>query len=275
MGMLSDPEKKFSLLKKDFAELNAKAIDELNVDAVIHFAAFVSIDESMVKPEKYFENNERKTFEFVHNLFSSSSQPFLIYASSPEVYGNPVRTPMDELHPMRPRSIYAVTKLAAEKHCMSLFEWYSYPVNVIRNFNTFGPNQNVSAYSAVIPAFIERALSNEPLRITGSGEQTRDFQYVKDAVRAYESLVLTRGKLKGETFNIGSGKQIKIKGLAEKIIGLTGSSSRVEFAEGRKGDLTALQADYSKIKEKLGWQPKFSLEEGLKKTIEWYKTFRK
>src|SRR3989338_430049 len=158
---------------------------------------------------------------------------------------------------------------------MSLFEWYSYPVNVIRNFNTFGPNQNVSAYSAVIPAFIERALSNEPLRITGSGEQTRDFQYVKDAVRAYESLVLTRGKLKGETFNIGSGKQIKIKDLAEKIIGLTGSSSRVEFDEGRKGDLAALQADYSKIKEKLGWQPKFSLEEGLKKTIEWYKTFRK
>ncbi len=268
---LHDSKKKFSLLKTDYGKISSKKIDELNVESIIHFAAFVSIDESMVNPQKYFKNNEQGTFNFVQQLLKSKTQPALIYASSAEVYGNPLKTPMDETHPLNPRSVYAVTKVACEKHCMSLFEWYSYPVNVIRNFNTFGEHQNTWSYAAAIPSFIEKALQGKNLPVTGDGEQTRDFLYVKDAAKAYTKLLLKKNKIKGEIFNIGTGKQLKIKDLAQKIISLTNSSSKISFIEQRKGDLRALEADISKISSKLEWKPVFSLEQGLEKTIDWYR----
>jgi len=266
--------RKVQLMKKDFGSLKAKDIDAMNIDAIVHYAAFVSIDESMVSPSKYFKNNEEKTFNFSNELLKTKTQPRLIYASSPEVYGNPQYTPMDELHPMNPRSFYAASKLASEKHAMVLWEWYGYNVNAIRNFNTFGENQNLSAYSAAIPAFIGKALKNENLNVTGKGGQTRDFMYVKDAVRAYR-LLLEKPSIKGEAFNIGTGKQTKIKDIANKIVKLSGSKSKVKFVKERKGDLTALEADISKIKKTLGWKPKYGLDEGLQRTIDWYKQYVK
>ncbi len=130
--------KKFIFKKMDFQEITSKDIDEYSVDVVVHLAAYVSIDESMDSPIGYFMNNEYGTFLFMQNIYKSKKKPAMIYASSPEVYGNPIYTPMDIDHPMYPRSIYAVTKLAAEKHCRALYEWYKYPVIVIRNFNTYG-----------------------------------------------------------------------------------------------------------------------------------------
>ncbi|MFH1225449.1 MAG: GDP-mannose 4,6-dehydratase [Candidatus Diapherotrites archaeon] len=266
---------KVQIMKRDFRTLKAKEIDAMKLDTIMHFAAHVSIDESMVNPRKYFDNNELGTFNLCRELLASKTKPALIYASSPEVYGNPLRTPMDELHPLSPRSVYAVTKLAAEKHCLSMFEWHNYPVNVIRNFNTFGENQNLWGYSAVIPAFISRALKGQALQVSGSGEQTRDFLYVKDAARAYRMLAEKGGSIKGEIFNIGTGKQTSVKALAEKIIKITGSGSEIVSAEARKGDLKALEADVSKISSSLGWKPKYTLEQGLKETAEWYGKFVK
>jgi len=198
-------DEKVEIIRDDFANIGVNRLNKLDLDAIIHFAAYVSIDESMINPQKYIQNNELGTFNFIQNIFNTKNNPLLIYASSPEVYGNPKYTPMDEDHPLNPRSTYAATKLAAEKHCLSLFEWYGYPVNAIRNFNTYGENQNIWGYSAAIPSFIEKALRNKPLPITGSGEQTRDFQYVKDAVRAYSLLLDNGDKIKGEVFNIGTG----------------------------------------------------------------------
>lgn len=265
-------EKKFNLINKNYKEIDTHTLNLLDIDVIIHFAAYVSIDESMRSPYEYFENNEVANFNFVQNIFKTKKQPRLIYASSPEVYGNPKFTPMTEDHPMNPRSFYAVSKLAAEKHCMALFEWYGYPVNVIRNFNTFGENQNVWGYSAVIPSFIEKALRNDPLTIHGDGKQTRDFIYVRDSVKAYEKL-FERDDLKGEIFNIGSGKQTSVIEIAEKIKNLSSSRSELINVEGRSGDLFALEADVSKIKKILNWSPEYGLEEGLKNTIEWYKQF--
>lgn len=263
--------KKFQLLKMDYAELGKKKIDEIEPDVVIHLAASVSIPESIDDPWKYFNNNEKGTFALAQNLLASKTQPALIYASSPEVYGNPKYLPMDENHPLNPRSTYAVTKLASEKHCMSLWEWYKYPVTVIRNFNTYGENQNLWSYSAVIPAFIQNALNNKPLTIEGDGKQTRDFMYAGDAVNAYKAVVDNLNTSKGETFNIGTGKEMKIADLAHKVIELTNSESKITYAEPRLGDLRALCADISRIKKKLGWEPKTNIEEGLKRTMEWYK----
>ncbi|NIQ01207.1 MAG: NAD-dependent epimerase/dehydratase family protein, partial [Nitrospinaceae bacterium] len=153
----------------------------LDLDAVVHLAAFISIPESMDQADAYFRNNEWGTFRLMQMLVRTKNWPLMVYASSPEVYGNPIYTPIDIHHPMLPRSIYAVTKLAAEKHCKAMHEWYKYPVVVIRNFNTYGENQDISANAGVVSKFILNALRNEPLVVHDSGKQTRDFQYVKDA----------------------------------------------------------------------------------------------
>ncbi len=266
-----EKDKKFELIKMDYAELDRKKIDEIQPDAVVHLAASVSIPESIDDPQKYFNNNEFGTFKLAQNLLSSKTQPFLIYASSPEVYGNPKYVPMDENHPLNPTSTYAVTKLACEKHCMSLWEWYKYPVTAIRNFNTYGENQNVWGYSAVIPAFIKNALENKPLKIEGDGKQTRDFMYVADAVNAYKMVIENARLAIGETFNIGTGVDISINDLADKIISLTNSRSKTVNAEGRSGDLRALRASIDHINSKIGWEPKTSMDDGLRKTIQWYR----
>lgn len=266
-------KKKFSLIKCGYEEIDIALLNKLDPDVIIHLAASVSIPESMEKPFEYFYNNEVGTFMFAQNIFGTKNQPALICASSPEVYGNPRYVPMDEEHPLHPRSTYSVTKLAAEKHCLSLFEWYGYPVAVIRNFNTYGENQNLWAYAGVITSFIKNALVGEPLAIHGDGTQTRDFLYVKDNVRAYSLLIDKVHKLKGKVFNIGTGKQTSINDLANRIIKLTNSNSKIIHTKARPGDLAALCADYSEIKEKLGWEPKFTLSEGLKRTISWYRKF--
>ena len=266
-------EKKFQLIIKKFYHLTRKELEEMALDSVIHLAAYVSIPESMEKYDKYFRNNEYGTFRLVQTLIKTKKWPLLVYASSPEVYGNPIYTPIDINHPMLPRSVYAVTKLAAEKHCRAMFEWYGYPAVIIRNFNTYGENQDISGHAGVISTFLMRALKGEPLIVHNAGEQTRDFQYIKDAVHAY-ALVLEQGKeLSGEVFNIGTGVQTSIIELAEKVLALTGSCSKIQFQKGRRADLISLAADYSAILEKLGWFPRYSLEEGLERTIRWYKEF--
>lgn len=266
-------EEKFKLIEGKFYDLTLEEIDEMKLDIVVHLAAHISIPESMEKQEDYFKNNEYGTFRFMQTLVRTKEWPLLIYASSPEVYGNPIYTPMDINHPMLPRSIYAVTKLAAEKHSYAMYQWYKYPVVIMRNFNTFGENQDVSGNAGVISNFLVRALRGEPLVIHNQGEQTRDFQYVKDAVRAYV-LVIEKGKeLAGEIFNIGTGKQTAIGDLAEIILNITGSSSKIIYQQGRLADLLSLEADYSEIKKKTGWEPKYSLEEGLKRTAEWYRRY--
>jgi len=268
-------EKKFRLIKSNYEDIDTPWLNKLEPDAIIHLAAFVSIPESMEKPFEYFYNNEVGTFKFIQSILGIRKQPALIYASSPEVYGNPRCIPMKEEHPLHPRSTYAVTKLACEKHCLSLYEWYGYPVACIRNFNTYGENQNLWAYAGVIVEFINRALRNEPLTIHGDGTHTRDFVYVKDTVRAYSLLMDNMPRLKGEVFNVGTGKQTSINELANIIVKLTDSNSKIVHTKPRPGDLVALCANYSRIKEKLGWKPKFTLEEGLRKTISYYKAFLK
>ena len=266
-------EERFTILASDFRDLDATKIDSLQVDCVIHLAALVSIPESMVKPREYFEVNEQGTFKLTQELLKSKTQPSLIFASSPEVYGDPIYTPLDMNHPFRPRSFYAVSKLAGERHCMVMHEWYGYPVTIIRNFNTYGENQSNTyrGYPAVIPEFITKSILNEPIVIEGNGKQTRDLMYVKDAVSAYVRVIEMIDKCKGEIFDIGTGVQTSIIDLANKIIDISESSSELRFASGRPAELERLEADTSRIKEVLEWSPSHTLEKGLVKTIPWYR----
>lgn len=264
-------ERKVRILTMNFQDLDTPQLNQLACDVVVHLAAYVSIDESMMDPGDYFENNERGTFYVLQALRHTIKPPVLIYASSPEVYGAPAYVPMDEQHPLLPRSVYAASKLSAEKHCMVLHHWYQYPVVVIRNFNTFGENQNLAGYPAAIPTFIQRALRNEPIIIHNDGQQTRDFLYVKDAVRAYLAVVEQGRQFAGQVFNIGTGRETRILELARLITRLTGSTSEVRHEPGRPADLPRLCASIEKIRSAAGWEPTHSLEEGLTRTIAWFR----
>jgi nucleoside-diphosphate-sugar epimerase len=263
----------FELRKGDFRDLTAEQIDDLNVDAIVHYAALVSIPESMARPKDYFEVNEFGAFKLTQELLRTKTQPFLVFASSPEVYGDVVYTPIDVNHPTRPKSTYAVTKLAGESHVRVMNLWYGYPTCIIRNFNTFGENQSNTyrGYPAVVPAFITRALLNEPIIVHNAGTQTRDLTYVKDAVRAYAVAIQRKNQTKGKMFNMGTGVETPIRELAEKIKRLSNSKSKIVFEKGRPVDLPRLVADIKPTTEVLGWAPQFTLEQGLERAIAWYK----
>ena len=262
---------KFKQMRGWFQDMSVDMLERLDPDVIVHLAASVSIPESMESPEEYFLNNEYATFRFVHRLVKVKKRPVLIYASSPEVYGNPRYTPMDINHPLYPRSVYAVTKLASEKHCRAIYEWYGHPVIIIRNFNTFGENQNIWGYTAVVPMFILQALRNEPLEIHGDGQQTRDFMYVKNAVAAYGEAVSRARELSGAIFNIGSGRQVSIRELAQQVIAMTGSKSEIVHKPSRLADIFALHADISETQRVLRWRPDYTFEQGLERTIDWYR----
>lgn len=269
LSAIAQADDRLQIVRADFAGLSSADLDGYGPDVVVHYAARISVPESMDEPAGYFANNEAGTFDFAHAVAGMRRPPLLVYASSPEVYGAPLQVSMNEDHPLRPKTVYAVTKLAAEMHCMALHRWWGHPVVVIRNFNTYGPHQNLEGYPAVIPAFIKLALAGQPLRLEGGGEQTRDFLYVEDAVRAY-TLVLARGaELAGSIFNIGTGVQTSIRALAETVLRITGSTSELIVSDGRRSDLSALCADIGRIQAALGWAPQVPLEDGMRRLADW------
>ena len=252
-----------------YENITTSQLDAWAPDAVVHLAARISVPESMDDPSGYFANNEAGTFKFAHAIAGMRRPPVLVYASSPEVYGAPVRVPMDEDHPFHPRTVYAVTKAASELHCMALYRWWGHPVIVIRNFNTFGPHQNLAGYPAVVPTFVVRALRGETLRLENGGEQTRDFLFIDDAVDAY-ARVLQKGRdLAGSIYNIGTGVETSIRTLAEAVVRETGSRSPIEVVTGRRSDLPALCADISRIQAATGWAPRVTLGEGIRRLADW------
>ncbi len=260
---------RLSVERGDFAELTTARLEDFAPDAIVHYAARISVPESMDDPDGYFATNERGTFRLAHAIAGMRRPPLLVYASSPEVYGAPVRVPMDEAHPLQPRSVYAVTKVACEMHCLAIHRWWGHPVVVIRNFNTFGPHQNLAGYPAVIPAFVLRALCGEPLKVEGGGTQTRDFMYVDDAVDAYVRVLSAGPRLAGSVFNIGTGRQTSIREVAEIVVRATGSSSPVEVSPGRRSDLPSLCADAVRIERELGWRAVTPLETGIARMADW------
>ncbi len=161
-----------------------------------------------------------------------------------------------------------MTKATAEEYLRVFHELYGLPVVSLRYFNVFGPRQSTNQYAGVISIFINRALKGEPLVIFGDGKQTRDFIYVKDVVKA-NLLVAESRKANGRVFNVATGRETTILELAMKIIEITGTTSSVVFDKPRPGDIRHSRADISEIR-KLGFEPEWSLEEGLKKTVEWY-----
>jgi len=141
----------------------------------------------------------------------------------------------------------------------------------VRNFNTFGPRQRSNSGGGVVAIFTDRVMNNLPPKIFGDGTQSRDYMYVEDAVQAY-NLVFSKNKLKGEAVNFGSGRDISLNEIADKVIEFCGKTGlKPEYTAGRPGEVLKFCADFSKASKALGFKPKYTFEEGLKKYIEWFK----
>ncbi len=238
------------------------------VDIVFHEAAMVSVVESMKNPVKAIKVNTIGTFNVLCAAKDSDVRK-VILASSAAVYGNSPELPKKEDMPLSPLSPYAISKLDGEYAARIFYEEYGLKTTCLRYFNVYGPRQDpTSPYAAVIPIFINKALKNECLPIYGDGTQTRDFIFVEDVVRA-NMLVMNKGD--GKVFNVASGVATSINQLAEKIINITESESKVVYKEPRAGDIKHSLADITEI-SRIGFRPEFDLNQGLKVTMEWFRS---
>jgi len=238
------------------------------VDTVFHLAALIAIPYSYVHPREVVENNIMGTLNIL-NAAKEYEVEKIIHTSTSEVYGTAQYVPIDEKHPLQGQSPYSASKIGADKLAESFYRSYDLRITTLRPFNTYGPRQSARA---VIPTIITQALAKDEV-VLGSLWPTRDFSYVDDIVDGF----IRSGESKncvGEVINMGSGFEISIKDLADKIISLMGKKVRIVSDAKRvrpaRSEVERLIADNSKARKLLGWEPRISLDEGLKKTITWF-----
>jgi len=233
-----------------------------DVDAVVHLAALIDVAESVEKPDLYFDVNVIGTYNVTK---ASRSINTFVFASSSAVYGEPIRVPIPEDHPLMPKSPYAASKVSGEAFVQAFANQYGFRPVILRLFNVYGPKQS-RAYAGVIIEFIRRVSRGEPPVIFGDGEQTRDFIHVSDVVEAI-MLSLRNEGVRG-VFNIGSGEGVTINRLANLILKLMGREDlRPIYAPPRPGDIRYSIADITRARKELGFKPKVGLEVGIKELI--------
>ena len=234
-----------------------------NVDAVIHLAAQVSVENSWNDPVYDAKNNIIATINLLKSCSDYGVDRF-VYISSAAVYGNPRYVPIDEEHPKNPISPYGVSKLTGEYYCR-VFSDRIHTV-IVRPFNVFSARMDPNnPYSGVIAKFIFRVKQKLPPVIYGDGKQTRDFVHVRDVVDFVE-ITLKKGE-NGEAYNVGTGRETSILELAEIIMDIAGINGKPVFDKPRKGDIRRSCANISKAK-KLGFEPKTDLRRDLEEIFE-------
>ena len=234
------------------------------VDLVFHLAAMVSVLESVQKPNECAEINAWGTAIVLEEAARARVKK-LIFSSSAAIYGDDPTNPKIESIPADPKNPYATSKYEGERHCRSFTDEGRLATVSLRYFNVFGPYQVPgSEYAAVVPAFIEKAIRNEPITIFGDGRQTRDFIYVKDVVAANAFFAL-KSQATG-VFNVACGKQISITDLALTIRNLTKSTSMINYGAERSGDVKHSLADVDKA-QTAGFKPVTDLSGGLRATL--------
>lgn len=243
-----------------------QAVD--GIDIVFHLAALIGIPYSYHAPLSYIRTNIEGTFNVLQAARESNVER-VVHTSTSEVYGTAQYVPIDENHPTQAQSPYAASKIAGDKMAEAFLRSFDVPVVTVRPFNTYGPRQSKRA---VIPTIILQALGGDAVKL-GNIHPTRDFTFVDDTVGAFVKAGETESVV-GETINVGSGTEISIGDLANQIIALVGRDVPIDADEirvRRKGsEVERLVCDNSKAKDTLGWQPRYGLQEGLQKTIEWW-----
>ena len=263
--------KNFELIEGDIRNLEdcRKACE--GVDYVLHQAAWGSVPRSIELPLEYEEINVKGHLNMMQAARENKIKKF-VYASSSSVYGDDERLPKKEGEEGRVLSPYALTKKINEEYAYLYFRVYGLDTIGLRYFNVFGRKQDPNGfYAAVIPKFVKQLLNNETPQINGDGETSRDFTYIENVVQANLKACLAKKEASGQAFNIAYGGRETLNNLYDKISELLKINKKPIYASERVGDIKHSNADISKARLFLNYDPKYSMSEGLTLTIKWYK----
>ena len=240
-----------------------------DIDVVFHLAALIAIPYSYVAPDSYVDTNVRGTLNICQAARDRGVKRILVTSTS-EVYGTARYVPIDEKHPLQPQSPYSASKIGADAIAMSFFNAFKLPITIVRPFNTYGPRQSARA---VIPTIISQIAGGMKEIKLGDLTPTRDFNYVEDTCRGFIELAKC-DKAIGETVNIGSNYEISIKNTLDIIKDIMHSDVRFITDERRirpeNSEVFRLWCDNSKVKELTGFEPRYSIRDGLERTVEWF-----
>jgi len=265
---LKDVERneKYSLIKGSLLDFDLVSSLIKNVDAAINLAAETHVDRSIANPRIFLENNIIGTFNLLEAARIYNPKLRIIQVSTDEVYSDILIGSYKEEDRLKPSSPYSASKAAADMLCLAYHRTYSLDIVITRCTNNFGPYQFPEK---LIPKTIIRASLGMKIPIYGSGKNIRDWIYVLDHCEALE-IILEKGRA-GEIYNISSGNEEDNLTLVKKILKIMGKNEDlIEFVEDRPGHDVRYSLDSSKIRRELQWKPKYTLEDALKKTVEWY-----
>jgi UDP-glucose 4-epimerase len=261
---------RIELVEGDLAELAVCKACVQGVEYVLHQAAIPSVQRSVEDPLSSTRANVIATLNMLVAARDAQVKRF-VFASSSSVYGDSKTLPKLETMPENPLSPYALTKLAGEKYSVIFHRIYGLPAVSLRYFNVFGPRQDPhSPYSAVISRFIEAALRGIRPIIYGDGEQSRDFTHVDNVVEA-NLLACLADDVGGMVFNVGTGQRHTLNDLLRSLSAIVGHQLEPEHANARVGDVRHSQAGIEKAQRFLGFEPRVSFQEGLERTVDWFR----
>ena len=265
-----DKLKDLEIFAGDVRDPNGVRTAIKDVDVVFHLAALIGIPFSYHSPDAYVDTNIKGTLNVLQACREYDIERVVITSTS-EVYGTAQYVPIDEKHPFQGQSPYSASKIGADRIAESFYRSFKVPVVIARPFNTYGPRQSARA---VIPTIITQLLNSKRAIHLGSLHPTRDLNYVSDVCKAFIALAQCDNAI-GREVNIGSGYEISIGDLAKLIISLINPEAEIVFENLRKrpeeSEVEQLLCDNSLICKLTGWRPEITLEEGLRRTIEWFK----
>lgn len=268
--MPEDIMKHVEIFQGDIRDPNGVKEAMKGVDAVFHLAALIAIPFSYHSPDTYVDTNIKGTLNILQAARELPIQRVLVTSTS-EVYGTAQYVPIDEQHPYQGQSPYSATKIGADRLAESFYRSFQLPVSIVRPFNTFGPRQSARA---VIPTIITQLLSGQEKIKLGSLTPTRDFNYVKDTVNGFIEIYRS-DRTVGEEINIATQREISIGQLAEELIRQINPKAVIICDEERlrpeKSEVNRLLGANAKIQRLTAWRPQFTFEEGLAKTIEFFR----
>jgi dTDP-glucose 4,6-dehydratase len=240
------------------------------VDVIVNAAAESHVEKSIAEGAREFVTTNVEGTQILLDAVRAAPVERFILISSSEVYGTAERAPMDEEHPLNPRSPYAATKAGADRLAYSYYVTYGLPVVIVRPFNNYGPRQHPEK---VIPRFITQALRDEPLTVHGDGHASRDWLYVDDDADAIEAVIAAPLEaVAGEVLNVATGVDISVGEIAERVLDVLGKPSSLKaFVAERPGQVDRHIGSTGKIERLAGWRARTSFDEGLARTIDWYR----
>jgi dTDP-glucose 4,6-dehydratase len=242
----------------------------VDVDVIVNAAAESHVDKSIeAGASEFVTTNVEGTQILLDAVREAPVERFILFSSS-EVYGTAQYAPMDEEHPLNPRSPYAATKAGADRLAYSYYVTYGLPIVIVRPFNNYGPRQHPEK---VIPRFITQALAQEPLTVHGDGHASRDWLYVDDDAEAIEAVIgADLDKVVGEVINVATGIDLSVSEIADKVLDAVGrSGSQKVHVDERPGQVDRHIGSTEKAERLLGWTARTSFEDGLERTIAWYR----